>query len=373
VYFHVILTTHCNLQCKYCYEKSCDDIGTDFGDFEIDYSLPKEISYPIEWLRDFCEKDPECIVTFYGGEPTLHMEKIRQIMDAVPVKHFLIQTNGLLLDKLEPEYVNRLRMILVSIDGDQELTDYYRGAGVYRKVIENVRKIVNNGFRGEIIARMTVMEETDIFKQVTWLLNNEECPFSSIHWQLDAGFWKNDFANRQFEKWIKESYNPGVKKLMKHWVDHMEKSGKVLKLYPFLAVMNSLLNGEKSFLRCGSGWINYAVLTDGNISPCPIMGGMKDFYVGHIKTAHPLRLKQIFATEPCSRCSILYECGGRCLYANITKQWDERQYGLVCDTVKNLIDSLKQEEPRIRRLIREGKIRLGDFDFLKYNGCEIIP
>lgn len=373
MYFHVILTTHCNLQCKYCYGKSCDDIGTDFGDFEIDDSLPAEISYPIEWLRDFCRKDPDCILTFYGGEPTLSIDKIRQIMDKVPAKHFLIQTNGLLLDKLETKYVNRLHTILVSIDGDKELTDYYRGAGIHRKVIENINKIMNNGYKGEIIARMTVMEETDIFKQVTWLLRNEEFRFSSVHWQLDAGFWKNDFQNRPFEKWVMQNYNPGVKKLVKYWVDYMEKFGKVLKLYPFLAVMHSLLHEDNSLLRCGSGWINYSVLTDGNIAPCPIMGGMKDFYVGHIKTAHPLNLNKIVVSEPCARCSILNECGGRCLYANITKQWDARQYALVCKAVKNLIDSVKNAEPRVRRLISEGKIRLADFDYLKYNGCEIIP
>lgn len=373
MYFHLILTTRCNLQCKYCYGKSCDDIGTDFGDFEIDYSLPKEMNYSIELLKEFCEKDPDCILTFYGGEPSLCMEKIRQLMDNVPAKHFLIQTNGLLLDRLEPEYVNRFHTILVSIDGDEELTDHYRGAGVYRKVMENLKLIMNNGFKGEIIARMTMAEETDIFKQVMWLLSNEEFPFTSVHWQLDAGFWKNDFANRQFGKWVEENYNPGVKRLVTYWVDCMERFGKVLKLYPFLAVMHSLLNGEESLLRCGSGWINYSILTDGSIAPCPIMGGMKDFYVGHIRTAHPLKLKKIRVAKPCSECSILNECGGRCLYANITKQWDAQQYALVCDTVKNLLESLKQEEPRVRRLIKEGKIALSDFDYLKYNGCEIIP
>jgi uncharacterized protein len=373
MYFHVILTTQCNLQCKYCYGESCDDIGTDFGNFEIDYSIPREMDYPLEWLKDFCKKDSECILTFYGGEPMLCIEKIRQIIDSVPAKFFLVQTNGLFLDKLEAEYVNRFHTILVSVDGDKELTDHYRGSGVYQKVMENIKTIVENGFRGEMIARMTVMEETDIFKQVKWLLLNEEFPFSSVHWQLDAGFWKSDFANRQFGRWVEESYNPGVRRLVRFWVDHMGKSGRVLKLYPFLAVMHSLLHGEKSLLRCGSGWINYSILTDGSIVPCPIMGGMKDFYVGHIRTTHPLKLKKTFVAEPCSECSILDYCGGRCLYANLTKQWDKQQYALVCDTVKNLLESLKQEEPRVRRLIKQGKIALSDFDYLKYNGCEIIP
>jgi putative peptide-modifying radical SAM enzyme len=373
MYFHLILTTQCNLQCRYCYGKSCDDIGTDFGNFEIDYTLPKEINYPIEWLRDFCKKDPECILTFYGGEPTLCNQKIQQIMDQVPAKHFLIQTNGVLLDKLGPKYINRLHTILVSVDGNEELTDHNRGTGVYGKVIENLKKIVNNGFKGEIIARMTVTEETDIYRQVTWLLDNKEFPFSSVHWQLDAGFWKNDFTHRSFEKWTKENYNPNVKRLAKHWIDTMENSGNVLRLYPFLAVMYSFLHEEKTLLRCGSGWINYTILTDGHITPCPIMGGMKEYYTDHIKTAHPLKLIQTFVSDPCTKCAILNECGGRCLYANITKQWNEQQYTLVCNTVKNLVDTLKNEKPKVMHLISQGKITQSDFEYLKYNGCEIIP
>jgi putative peptide-modifying radical SAM enzyme len=373
MYFHLILTTHCNLQCRYCYGKSCDDIGTDFGNFEIDYSLPKEISYPIEWLRDFCKKDPECVLTFYGGEPTLCTEKIQQIMDNVPAKHFLIQTNALRLDRLKPEYVNRLHTILASIDGNEELTSHNRGAGVFGTVVENLKKIVDEGFKGEIIARMTVTEETDIYEQVRWLLENNQFSFSSVHWQLDAGFWKNDFAQRPFEKWVQESYNPGVKRLVRMWREHMERSGKVLRIYPFLAIMQSLLFREESLLRCGSGWINYTILTDGNIVPCPIMGGMKDFYIGHIETAQPLKLKKVFVSDQCAECSILKECGGRCLYTNITKPWDRHQYALVCDTVKNLVEALRAEEPRVRRLIDQGKIKHSDFEYLKYNGCEIIP
>jgi putative peptide-modifying radical SAM enzyme len=373
MYFHIILTTHCNLQCRYCYGKSCDDIDTDFGDFQIDYSLPGKLDYPIEWLKEFCTKDPDCVLTFYGGEPTLNLEKIREIMDTVPAKHFLIQTNGLLLDKLEPEYINRLHTILVSIDGNKKLTDHNRGKGVHSRVIEKIRRIVNNGFNGEIIARMTITEETDIYKQVTWLLNSKVYPFRSVHWQLDAGFWRSDFANRHFKEWTEQSYNPGIRKLASHWIDHMEKTGKVLRLYPFLALMNSILNEEKSLLRCGSGWTNYTIQTDGSIAPCPVMAGMKDFTLGHVRTADPLKLEKIFVSKPCTECSTIDECGGRCLYANITKQWNDNQYALVCGTVKNLVKTLKDTQPKITQLIKKGKIKQTDFEYLKYNGCEIIP
>ncbi len=374
LFFHVILTTECDMQCSYCFGEALRDVDTDFSDFEVDYSLPKKISYDIGLLDSFCRRDHDCVLTFYGGEPLLCLDEIRRIMDHVKAKHFIIQTNGLLLDRLEPEYVNRFHTILVSIDGNEELTDFYRGKGTFRKVIDNLKLIKRNGFKGELIARMTVMEPTDIYKQVTWLLSNSEFSFSSVHWQLNAGFWENDFERRDFKRWSEESYNPGIRKLVRFWVDCMEKNGVVLRLYPFLGVAQSLLHDEeKSLLRCGGGWINYAIQTDGYIVPCPTMWGMKDYYLGHISEADPLKLKKIFVKEPCTECSVYHICGGRCLYANITKRWNTEAYNLVCNTVRNLIDTINKETPRIRRLIENGKISLQDFEFMKYNGCEIIP
>jgi len=137
--------------------------------------------------------------------------------------------------------------------------------------------------------------------------------------------------------------------------------------------MQSLLTGEESLLRCGSGWANYSIQTDGHIIPCPSMSGMKDYYLGHIQDSHPLQLKRVYVGQPCTRCEILRECGGRCLYANITKRWSNEAYDLVCKTVKNLVESLKASLPRVKTLIDDEKIRLSDFDHVKYNSCEIIP
>jgi putative peptide-modifying radical SAM enzyme len=286
----------------------------------------------------------------------------------------MIQTNGLLLDKLEPEYVNRFHTILVSVDGKEDLTDYYRGVGTFRKVMDNLKLIMKNGYSGELIVRMTVMEQTDIYEQVKWLVDNNEFPFSSVHWQLNAGFWANDYARRNFKSWSEDSYIPGVERLARFWVDHMEQKREVLKLYPVLGIANSFLFGEKeSLLRCGSGWINYSIQTDGYIVPCPAMWGMKNYYLNHISTAHPLKLKKIFVEAPCSECDLLNICGGRCLYANITKRWSEDAYATVCSTVRGLVNAVKKELPRINQIINNGEVSLNDFKFVKYNGCEIIP
>jgi putative peptide-modifying radical SAM enzyme len=374
MFFHVIVTGECNLQCRYCFGEASDDFDDDLSDFNIDYSLPKTISYPVPMLDRFCRKDPECVLTFYGGEPLLGIDQVKQILDNVKAKHFMIQTNGLLLDKLEPEYVNRFHTVLVSIDGDERLTDFYRGEGTFRKVIDNLKLIKANGFCGELIARMTVMEQTDIYRQVLWLLHNDEFSFSSAHWQLNAGFWRNDFGRRNFKAWSENSYNRGVRKLVRFWVDQMEKNGHVLRLYPILGIAQSQLRNEKqSLLRCGGGWANYAIQTDGHIIPCPTMWGMKDYYLAHINDADPLRLKKIFVDKPCTECTIYGVCGGRCLYANVTRRWSREAYSLVCNTVRNLVEAVEKEKPRIHSLIERGNVKSEDFEFMKYNGCEIVP
>ena len=347
-------------------------MDADFN-FAVDYDIPDKITYSIELLSKFVSKYPEAVLIFYGGEPMLCIEEIRQIMDNVKAKQFNIQTNGLHLNRLEPKYVNRLSTIFVSIDGTEQLTDYYRGEGVYRKVIDNLNGIRKNGFKGEIIARMTLMEQTNIYPNIRWLLDNPDHSFKSIHWQLDAGFWKNDFPKRPFLEWVNTNYNPQIRKLADFWVNTMEKEGKVQRLYPFLAVMQSLLLGENSLLRCGSGWSNYSIQTDGHIIPCPAMNGMKDYYMGHIQDNHPMQLKQIYVEEPCTNCKILGECGGRCLYANITQRWTNEAYSLVCKTVNNLVESLHKSLPKVKTLIEAGQINLSDFEHLKYNSCEIIP
>ncbi len=376
MFFHIILTSECNLQCRYCFGESLDDFDEEFGgDIEVDYALPRKISYSVDDLDKFCRRDPDCVLTFYGGEPLLCPDKLRQIMDTITPKHFMIQTNGLLLDRLEPKYVNRFHTILVSIDGEEALTDYYRGKGTFRRVIDNLKLVKRNGFKGELIARMTVMEQTDIYKQVRWLLENDEFSFSSVHWQLNAGFWGNDYKRRNLEQWTRASYMPGVRKLAQFWVDQMEERGVVLKLYPLLGIAESLLRGEKNcLLRCGGGWVNYAIQTDGYIIPCPTMWGMKKYYLGNIGTDDPLKIRKIFIDQPpCVNCPILSVCGGRCLYANITRRWTDEAYSKVCATVADLVEAVKTETPRIQRLIENGKVSLKDFNFIKYNGCEIIP
>ena len=372
MHFYVTLTLNCNMQCRYCYGKCVDDFGHPFP-FEVDSAMPTSISYQLKDLAGFIAKDPEPIIIFYGGEPTLALDSMEKIIDEINAKSYLMQTNGLLLDKINQKYAKRFDAILVSLDGDEILTDHYRGPGTYRNVLNGLRVFRNRGFSGETIARMTVNPETDIYQAVNWLLSNKEFHFDSVHWQLDAQFWQSDYSKEKVQSWF-EGYNKGVRDLVREWLSNMETRGVVPRIYPFVGVMESMLTGKPAKLRCGAGWTEFNIQTDGKITPCPVMAGMKDFYLGDIWKTNPRDLANaISVRDPCPSCSIYGLCGGRCLYANVTKFWGEEGFDLVCGTVKNLIDSLASAESEILGMISRGRIDATDFEYPMFNSCEIIP
>jgi len=366
MHYHILLTESCNSQCRYCYGKSQQEPNILQEKFKFDFLSPEFSKIDVEQLKVFLDKDKSPIIIFYGGEPLLNLEKLKEIMDKIKLP-YRMQTNGLLLDKLESKYINRIDKILVSLDGNEQRTDYNRGKGTYKKVLSNIQLLKQNRYKGELIARMTISEFPDIYEQVKHLLS---IGFNSIHWQLDAGFYSSDYNEEKFKQFTID-YNKSISQLIKFWLDEM-KQGKVLKLYPFLAIVHSLLKKETSLLRCGAGHSGYAITTSGKIVACPIMNCMKDFELGDL-ASNPNDLKKFAIIGNCTSCGVLGLCGGRCLYWNRTKLWPESGNNLICSTIKRLINELKNSLKEIKGLIEQGTIKESDFNYEKYFGPEIIP
>ncbi len=338
----------------------------------VDPGLPVDMEVDLDVLYAFLAKDPDASLTFYGGEPLMRSDLVAEIAVNAPVNGLGIHTNGTLLHTIDPEVIDRFSSILVSIDGPEALTDRHRGTGTFAQVTENLKKIRDDGFSGEIIARMTVTEETDIVGAVHFLADNDHFSFASIHWQLDANFWY-DYNRRDFGQRLAENYNPGITRLVAEWVETMRVEGKVGRIYPFLDTMQDMLLQRPSLLRCGCGHSDYSIMTDGSILPCPIMVGMKDYCVGHIATADPCSLPRVDVGGPCTGCTLRDFCGGRCLYASIVKPWPEEGRKLVCSSIAHLHRTLKDALPEVQRLIGCNTITLQDFAHEKFTSCEIIP
>ncbi|WP_460372544.1 TIGR04084 family radical SAM/SPASM domain-containing protein [Methanocalculus sp. MC3] len=374
VFFHLYCTDNCNLCCRYCRGKLFDDDEDECASpCDIAVDLPVEFDRSLKSpLYRFLAADPEPVLTFIGGEPLLMHDLICEIMDEAPCNRFMLQTNGILLDRMPAAYRNRFETILISIDGDEATTDQNRGEGVYRRALQNARLLREEGFTGELIARMTVDEETDIAASVLHLASLEDSPFTSIHWQMDANF-SGDYKRRHFAEWASANYNRGISSLIDHWVSHMQSDGEVLRWYPFLQTTEDLLQNRPSGLRCGSGVTNFTIQTDGSIIPCPIMIGMNEYLLGDIRSADPTRLREVRPHHPCTVCSIAEFCGGRCLYSNIIRPWPQEGRDAVCSTIHHLRSELIASLPIIRTLLQDGRIDPGSFAHTRYNGCEIIP
>jgi len=354
------LTRRCNLNCGYCH--GGEETGPE-----------AEIQYDIDDLVSFLKKDDDLQLMFYGGEPTLRIPLIVKLMGEFPRARFMLQTNGLLLNRIPEDYAKQFHSILISIDGRESVTDGYRSKGVYQRVLENVRWLKKIGFRGDIVARMAVSQESDIYEEVSHLLHLRDPIFNHVHWQLNV-IWDAEGNWQDFDNWVNESYNPGITKLTKEWVGRMEK-GVVEGIVPFMPIVYTLLTGENSELRCGSGIDTFAIHVNGSIGVCPISPDWEFSIVGDIWNSNPKDLHNVMKVEePCPSCEEYGICGGRCLFTNKEKLWGEEGHQKVCHTVYHLITTMRKYLPQIEQLLKDGIISIDDFKYPEFNnGCEIIP
>ncbi len=354
---YIVSTTgRCNLGCSYC------------GGSIPEAVMPPEVGYDVEALARLVDQDPDAVVAFYGGEPLLRIPLIKEMMGRLSARRFVLQTNGLLLRLLPEACLRRFDAILVSLDGRPGTTDANRGPGVHRRAMENVGAI-RPRFRGDLIARMTASQETDIHDDVLHLLGEG---FDHVHWQLNA-VWAPDGSWKDFQGWVKDSYNPGVTRLARWWLGELE-TGVVPGIVPFLGVMRRLLFGGTG-LPCGAGRDAFAVTTDGVVLACPIGPDYDWNRIGRLGEVTPEGLRdRVGLVEPCLSCDVTDLCGGRCLFANREGRWAQEQFDLVCQTVRHLVEEMKGLEPRVRELLAAGAVTREQLDYPSFNNTtEIIP
>ena len=365
VLWHIYLTRYCNLHCTYC--------GAD----PVFETIPHEPQYELQKLIAFLKMDESPIINFYGGEPLIRIKNMQSIMDAclqeIPNIKFVLQTNGLLLSKIPVNYIDKFHSILVSIDGRPPITNNYRGQKVFQKLKENLHYITKTcNFKGELIARMTVSRNSDIFKDVTYLLDpDNDLGFTHVHWQLDA-LWNSEPWS-DFTTWIQETYNTGLQHLLTWWKSELLERGKIHGIVPFLGILTTLLTNSTTSLRCGAGISSYTISTDGSIIFCPIGPEEPEAIVGTLDS-DVKDLKKVHVGEPCTSCEVLDICGGRCLYTNFFKPGSENDYYEVCKSTKFLIQNLEQIKSEIIDARKKGLIQERDLHYPEINnGTEIIP
>ena len=132
--FVLQLTEACNLRCQYCYqEKRPKFMSAAIATRAVDYIL------------DHTGVNGDLTVTYFGGEPLLTFDRIRQIHGAIlsakPSTTFTIVTNGTLFDENMASFFHstkKLTNVQLTVDGSRECHDALRihpdGTGTYDEI-----------------------------------------------------------------------------------------------------------------------------------------------------------------------------------------------------------------------------------------------
>ncbi|MBE6740698.1 MAG: radical SAM protein [Ruminococcaceae bacterium] len=131
------ITSSCNLHCAGCYSRSnnacCD-------------SAPVDQLTAQEWNNVFEEADELGIsfILLAGGEPLMRYDVIKEAAKHKNIM-FPIFTNGTFLHEkyLEVFDENRNLIPIISIEGNEKITDERRGEGVYKQVTSAMQSIKN--------------------------------------------------------------------------------------------------------------------------------------------------------------------------------------------------------------------------------------
>lgn len=140
------ITEACNMQCEYC---GYSDLYEQYGDVRKDNFIREDAVYAlIAELYQYWKEEPnkEIEISFYGGEPLLGIEQIKNIISYIekhyPQIHFIYKmtTNGLLLLKNMPYIIEHDIKVSVSIDGNRRHNGY--------------RKLKNGGSSHELVVQV---------------------------------------------------------------------------------------------------------------------------------------------------------------------------------------------------------------------------
>ena len=138
-YLIASITSSCNLHCAGCYSRA---------NHATEDCAPQRQLTTEQWESIFSQAE-ELGVSFIllaGGEPLLRSDVI-----AAAGKHpdilFPIFTNGTFLNESYFRLLDRCRNLVpvISIEGDQALTDARRGEGVYSRVLANMERLQKQG------------------------------------------------------------------------------------------------------------------------------------------------------------------------------------------------------------------------------------
>ena len=311
----------CNLRCPYCFAKDGTyNTPKDYMTFEVGKAA-------IDFLIEKSGKRQNLEVDFFGGEPLMNMNVVKQIVEYAKAEtakagkniNFTMTTNGVLLNEENRKWLNdNMTNVVISIDGREEVHDKLRvtpnGKGCQSIIMKNAlefRKI--RGDKSYYIRGTYTKNNLDFCKDVLYL---NDKGFDQISVEPVVLPESDDLA-------IKPCDMPAVMKEYDKLAREYVKRRKGDKWFNFFHFMIDLQHGPCVFKRlrgCGAGNEYVAVTPIGDIYPCHQFAGDEKYKMGSVLTkefdadAQKTYAKStVYTKDGCDDCVAKYYCSGGCM------------------------------------------------------------
>lgn len=311
----------CNLRCRYCFAAT----GNFGGQREL---MGLDVAQKaIDLLIELSENRHNLEVDFFGGEPLMNFEVVKQTVAYAREKEkqhnknfrFTITTNGLGLNDEIIQYINReMGNVVLSIDGRKQVHDNMRptpsGKGSYDVIVPKFQQLVRQRGEKEYYVRGTYTRENlDFSKDV---LELEKLGFDQISVEPVVGPQEDDYSIRPEDiKAIEQSYE----ELMGEMIARNHAGERRFNFFHFMLDLEGGPCAIKRLKGCGSGNEYVAITPNGDIYPCHQFAGDPSFIMGTVNTGITKpEIKKEFSdanllNKPnCQNCWAKYYCSGGC-------------------------------------------------------------
>lgn len=309
------LTRSCNMRCRYCYAppKACEPMSLETARRAIDLGVSAS--------------GGSCGVVFFGGEPLLHKDLIRQTIEYGQSLqatdkgrlHYKLTTNGLLLDDEFLEYAAKTGIILaMSFDGVREAHDAHRqlpdGRGTFDILLPRLKRLMEVKPYSSIIMVVNPDTAEHYADSVTFLLDQ------GVRYIITALNYSGPWDEESFQT-LEEQYQK-LARLYAKWT----RAGRKFYFSPFEVKIASHVHADRcDELRCDLGARQNSVDPEGYLYPCvqfPKAGPESPWCLGNVRDgidpqAHQ-RVREIAKRpkEPCNTCALERRCLETCACLN---------------------------------------------------------
>ena len=326
----------CNLACQYCFAEEGEYHGRRaLMSFEVGKKA-------LDFLIANSGNRRNLEVDFFGGEPLMNWEVVKQLVEYGRSKEkeynknfrFTMTTNGVLLNDEIMEYCNReMSNVVLSLDGRKEVNDKMRpfrgGKGSYDLIVPKFQKFAEmRGDRDYYVRGTFTRHNLDFSKDVTEFA---DLGFRSMSIEPVVAKPEEEYAIREEDlPQIMEEYDHLAEEYIKR-----KKEGRGFNFFHFNIDLNQGPCVAKRLSGCGSGTEYLAVTPWGDLYPCHQFVGQEEFLLGNVDTGvtnerirDEFKLCNVYAKDKCRDCFARFYCSGGCaansynFHGSITDAYD---------------------------------------------------